>query len=132
MMRIRSRQQNPYRATRGVALLEVLLSVIIIGIGFGASFKMISSATRTQSRIEQKALVRRLAESELVRLRLTGGLSQPGVTEGRFVAGEVDYSWRARIQGGPGNSPFNLVDFVVFRGQDKDRVYSIQTLSLAP
>ncbi len=118
------------RATRGVALLEVLLSVSILAFGMGIALRAISTCTRTQSRTEDRATARRLAEQQLTTLRLQGRAALQGEMTGRFDEAFADYSWSARIHSSAEDVPFVLIAFKVWKGRYEDRrlVYTANML----
>lgn len=116
--------------TIGIALLEVLLSVSIIGIGMGALLRTISVGTRTQSHVEARALALRLAETKLLELRLSGHGSQRQEVEGQFESPYDGYGWSARIQPSGGEEPFTLVRLSIWSRETGQRrtLITVQTL----
>jgi type II secretory pathway pseudopilin PulG len=117
----------------GVSLLEVLLSVSIIGVAMGFLLKGISTDVRTQSRIHERARVQRLAESQLAKLRLGAGQSggQESELEAKFPAPNECFRWHAKTVSPSGDGLFRLVQLSVTAetdGREPRMVYSIQTL----
>lgn len=116
----------------GVALLEVLLAVTMIGIGLGAVFSSFSDTTRLRSLLEREATARHLASGQLHELRISGALRQTGETSGRFEAPYTDYSWNVRVRSASGPSPFSRARIVLTHGEKNKEIYSLQTYLLRP
>lgn len=92
----------------------------------GTVFQGLSTGIRIQSRLEERALGRQLAEAKVSELRLGGPLSadQGGVFDAPFES----YSWTAEVQQPAGDIPFVLVQVDILSGEEKQRVYSFETL----
>ena len=103
--------------SRGIALLEVLLSVSIIAIGLGALLGTISTGVRTQSRLEQRQTALGLAEARLAEYRATGRFEQAGESEGTFSAPYADYNWNALTFPSRGEDPFSIVVLTIRKGE---------------
>lgn len=116
----------------GVALLEVLLAVTVLGIGLGAVFASFSDSSRLRSLLEREATARGLASGQLHELRISGALREPGETSGRFEAPYTDYSWSVRVDSSSGASPLSRARMVVTHGEKNDEIYSLQTYLLRP
>lgn len=89
----------------GVSLLEILIAVSLLGIGFTAIFSGFSTALRTIERVDHYARVTDFAVNKLHELVVDSGL-EPG----QELSGVSDsgLSWRARtelVDQRPGASP---------------------------
>lgn len=115
----------------GVALLEVLLSVSILSLGMGAAFESLSTSARTQSRLEERAVARLLAERQLAECSLQGALSGDGESSGRFDKPYEMYSWSLRTYAVATEAfPLGVADMKVFRNSDQGtarQVYCLRT-----
>ena len=118
------------RRTRGIVLLEVLLSVSIIAVGVVVPLRAIGASARAQARLEERSVARRLAEGQLAVLRVSDMASRQGETEGRFDAPFDQYSWTVESQSGGHEAPFALVVLSIWGRENHERrpVYSVQTL----
>lgn len=115
----------------GVALIEMLLSVTIIGIGLGVSFRTLSLGLGTQSRLETRMTGRRLAEQKLIELRGTPGAGQQGELTGSFPEPYSEYGWSATASSSSNEvNPFQLLELKVWRGKETHYVYSSHNLIL--
>ena len=99
----------------------------------GTLLKTISNDVRTQSRIHERALVQRLAEDQLVRLRLGSGQSsgQESELEAKFPAPNDRFRWHAKIVSPSGDALFRLVQLSITSetdGREPKTVYYVQTL----
>lgn len=102
------------KSQRGVALLEVLVALVLIGLGVTASLKAIGLCTRSESRATKQMVAMRLAAHQLAVLRSRGQSAGAAEQRGRFDAPYESYSWQAAIEAPGGDSPFRLVRLSVF------------------
>jgi len=115
----------------GVALLEAMLSVSLVGIGMLVSLRAIGSGASLQSRVERRAVVRRLAEQQMAVLAAGGAQSLQVEGGGRFEGPFAEYAWSSESAPPTEQSPFTLVELTVWRGTDaggRKDAYSMQTL----
>jgi type II secretion system protein I len=97
----------------GVALLEVLLSVSLLGLSIGVSVQAVSVATRAQSRLNEQTTARRLIDEALIEVQLGPGGARAARGEG---AGGV-LAWTADVRAGSEEMPFRYV-FVTVTKKD--------------
>lgn len=102
------------KGRRGVALLEVLVALVLIGLGVTASLKAIGLCTRSESRATKQMVAMRLATHQLAVLRSRGQSAGAAEQRGRFDTPYASYSWQAAIEAPSGDSPFRLVRLSVF------------------
>jgi Tfp pilus assembly protein PilV len=110
----------------GVALIEVLVAVSVIGVGMGAVFQGLSTAARLQSRLDERSDGRRLAAALVSRLEAGGG--PEGDQEGRFDPPDDRYSWSATVRRPEGDTPFSLLEVRVTRAEVDVHAYTLRTL----
>jgi Tfp pilus assembly protein PilV len=91
MMRPRSRR-------RGLALLEALVAVTVLGVGLGGALSALSESTRQESALGRKATARHLAADQMLKLELSRALVQNAELSGKFDPPYADYAWTARVQ----------------------------------
>lgn len=82
-------------AEAGVSLLEVLIAISILGIGFTAIFSGLSSALRTVDRIDHYAQVTEFAANKLNEIAVDSQLEPGQVLSG---ISDSELSWRARTE----------------------------------
>lgn len=120
----------------GVSLLEILIAVSLLGIGFTAIFSGFSTALRAISRVDHYARVTDFAENKLNEL-----VVDPRLEPGQEVSGVSDSGlrWRARselVARRPGPSldqPVQLmrIEVQVFWNTTKgSQSFALQTLKL--
>jgi len=112
----------------GVALLEVLLAMTVVGIGMGVSFKTFSLATRLESKLEKQAIARRLAERQTAILRLQNPSGQSNGEVGKFDSPFEEYQWTAEWSSPQGEFPFQLLRVRVLMETDEPALYRLETL----
>lgn len=84
------------RRDRGFTLVELMVAVVVLGVGLLGLLSTTATVTRMIARGRRAALAATFAEQRLERLRLTACVSQVGGTEVRPSAGPpVDsLTWR--------------------------------------
>ncbi|MBN2311290.1 MAG: hypothetical protein JXR94_20100 [Candidatus Hydrogenedentes bacterium] len=108
---------------RGVALLEVLVSVSILAFGLGATMQAIRTCVRTQSHMRDRIAARQLAERQLATFLQQGSQAIAGHMSGAFETPFGDFSWSSHAYAPAGESPFVFVEFEVWKGNgDKKRL----------
>jgi type II secretory pathway pseudopilin PulG len=88
------------RGRRGIALVEMVVAVTLLGIGIAAAAACISSATRASGRAEELTAVRLLAREQLADLQ-TEGVSE-GEDQGDFGEDRPNFKWRTVATPGQG------------------------------
>ena len=125
-----------YSPEAGVSLLEVLIAISILGIGFTAIFSGLSSALRTVDRVDHYAQVTEFAANKLNELAIDSRLEPGQALSGTSDSG---LSWRARtelVDQRPGvseNQPVQLVRVeiqVSWETSKGSQSYALQTLKL--
>lgn len=110
----------------GVALLEVMLAITVVGIGLGVAFQTFSLGTRTQSRLEKRAIGRQLAEKQVALLRGQGAFSGQ---KGKFEKPYAQYRWTSEWFTPQGELAFSVLRVTVLRGEvDPKQVYRLDAL----
>ncbi len=117
---------SAWSSARGVALIEVLVAVSVIGVGMGAVFQSLSTAARLQSRLDERSAGRRLAVAIVPRLEARGAPN--GDQEGRFDPPDDRYSWSATARRPEGDTPFSLLEVRVTRVEGDAHAYTLRTL----
>lgn len=111
----------------GVALLEVLLAVTVVGVGMGASFRSFSDSSRLQSLLERKATARNLATEQLFVLRTSGALRDGAETSGQFSSPYEEYAWTVRMQSSVQSASRMRVQLDVTYGSEDKHLYTLDT-----
>lgn len=130
-MLTRRREGRTLRAgPAGIALVEVLVSLSIIGIGLGSLLRTTSVCVRSQARAEDRGVARRLAEAKAIDAReaLAKGGTIP--TEGSFAAPHTAYEWTAVVEPPRGDMPFSLLTVGVSR--QNRQLYRLQVPVVRP
>lgn len=114
----------------GVALLEVMLAITVVGIGLGVAFQTFSLGTRTQSRLEKRAIGRQLAEKQVA---LLSGQGVSAGQKGKFDKPFEQYSWSSEWFA-PQNPDlsFSVLRVTVLRGEESKAVYRLDALVSTP
>ena len=113
------------KPNKGIALLEVLVSVAILTFGMGAAIKAIQTCTRTQSDMNDRIMARSLAEQQWNALRPQGAGGITGDAGGRFEVPFDAFSWTAERFESPGDMPLSMVQIKVWKapGGGRKKVY---------
>jgi len=120
----------------GVSLLEILIAISILGIGFTAIFSGLSSALRTVDRVDHYTLVTNFAANKLNEVAIDSRLEPGEVFSGISDSG---LTWRARTdlvdqRPGPGaDRPIQLVRVEVQVSWETSKgfqSFALQTLKL--
>ena len=82
---------------------------------------------QTQSGIRDYAVAGRLAEEQLLMLRMEGITDYESTLGGVFEKPYQTYSWSARVQPA-GEGAFTFVSLKIWRGEKRNLVYNVQTL----
>lgn len=116
----------------GIALMEVLLSMAIVGIALAALLNASSAALRTESKAEERAVGERLAELQLLAIRSGQAPREPGESQGQFAEPFSQYSWTCRIDPSQEEDPFLLVTLEVRKGEGRRLLREQTVLAVAP
>ena len=113
------------KSNKGIALLEVLVSVAILTFGMGAAIQAIQTCTRTQSDMNDRVMARCLTEQQLNALRLQDAEGINGDAGGRFETPFDAFSWTAERFESPGDMPLSMVQIKVWKttGGARKKVY---------
>jgi len=120
--------------SHGVALLEAMLSVAIVAIGMLTAMRAVGFGASLQSRIEKRAVVRRLAEQQVAALAAKGRDALQGESSGQFETPFTDYRWTAEAVPATEQAPFTLLQLKITQGQgarggeQQKPLYAFQTL----
>ena len=127
------------KAAEGFTLMEVLVAVTILGVGFVALFGVLSGSLQSVSRIEDRETLVRTSQMKLneICLALRQG-REPDARSGEFGG---KYRWRARIQaaGGPEEEgprrAYRLARVrlqVTWQGSQSENRYLLETMTWVP
>ncbi len=122
--------RNVISRSRGVALMEVLVAVTILGAGMGVALGSLSNSARLQSTLSKKEIARELAQGQLVTLEIAGALAQPGVTAGAFDPPNDAYTWKLRVEASLANPDRRRIELSVSLSGDKAALYSLNSYVL--
>lgn len=123
----------------GFTLMEVLVAVTILGVGFVALFGVLSGSLSTVSRIEDREELVRTAQLKLneICLALRQG-REPAARSGEFGG---KYRWRAEIEAAGGDEDegprraYRLARVrleVTWPGNQGDNRYALETMTWVP
>ena len=126
-------------AAEGFTLMEVLVAVTILGVGFVALFGVLSGSLAAVSRIEDRETLVRTSQMKLnqICLALRQG-REPAARSGEFGG---KYRWRAEIQaaGGPEEEgpqrAYRLARVrlqVTWQGRQAENRYLLETMTWVP
>lgn len=113
--------------TAGIALVEVMMAALVIGVGLGATFNLMNVATRQESALGRRAIIERLSEEMLTTLMNEGAINNEGRIEGAFDPPYNAYHWIASVQGVPTEAPHLEVTFRVIDVEKKETLYRLTT-----
>ena len=124
---------------QGFTLMEVLVAVTILGVGFVALFGVLSGSLRTVSRIGDREELVRTAQMKLnqICLALRQG-REPEARSGEFGG---KYRWRAEIQAAGGDEKegpqraYRLARVrlqVAWQGSEAENRYLLETMTWVP
>ena len=84
------------KGKRGFTMVEVIISIILLGTGVAAVMKAMSAISGAEAKSQTTALLRGLANSKYAELRATNDLTTSGDLNGDFSdQGHSDYVWKA-------------------------------------
>lgn len=117
------------RGRDGIALLEVLIALVVMGLGLTAALKAIGTCTRGESRAAKQAVAARLATRQMAVFRGQGAQLENGEQRGGFASPQDRYSWEAMIEPPAEEFPFTLVRLAIF-AEEEPRYPVLVTQSL--
>ena len=120
--------RRPACRRRGMALVEVLLSISIISVSLGISMQTLSLCTRLESRSVKMAKARRLADGKVLDLRASGATLSDGESGGRFEAPFEAYRWVARMHWADGTPPRTHIELLIYQGEREAPLFRTETL----
>lgn len=115
---------------RGIALMEVLIAVTVLGVGMGVALQSLSNSSRLQSMLSRKAEARRLASDQLLRLESTGALMQNGITSGDFAAPDDGFSWKLKVLPSITSPERRRAELTILAGDNDSPVYTLTSYVL--
>jgi len=119
-----AQRPNP-RTRRGFTLVEMLVAVVLLGIGISASVACIGTSTRASALAEQYTAVQLLAREKLSEIELRG--AGEGEDQGDFGPERPGYAWRTLVEPA-GSSGLKRVRLVVLWGDEaKPRAVELVT-----
>ena len=134
-----ARKPAPNSGTQGFTLMEVLVAVTILGVGFVALFGVLSGTLGTVTRIEDRETLVRTAQMKLneICLALRQG-REPAARSGEFGG---KYRWRAEIEAAGGDEEegarraYRLARVrlqVTWPGSESENRYQLETMTWVP
>jgi len=88
--------RHKVRASAGFSLIEMMVTVAIVGVGMTAILVAFSGTLRAQSRIERRAIAQ-----DLLRLKtdeFSGAAEPMTARKGQFAPPFESYGWRAEVR----------------------------------
>ena len=119
-----------FSGSRGVALMEVLVAVTVLGVGMGVALDSLANSARLQSHLAKKETARQLAQGQLVKLEIAGALAQAGATAGVFDPPNEGYSWNLRVIPSLVNPNQRRIELNVGLTGDKAGLYALDSYVL--
>lgn len=118
------------RAGAGFSLIEVMVSILVLGVAVTGLTQGLMTALRSSKESEQQTAAALIAAGLIETLRAEGYLVV-GETEGESGSGAGSYRWRqsvsaTRIEG------LHEVRVVVERSRDEGVIYELETLLFDP
>ena len=111
-----------------------MLSVAIVAIGMLTAMRAVGFGASLQSRLEKRAVVRRLAEQQVAALAAKGSDALQAESSGQFEPPFTDYRWTAVPLPPTEQAPFTLLQLNITQGartregQQQKPLYALQTL----
>ena len=135
----KARKPASKASVQGFTLMEVLVAVTILGVGFVALFGVLSGSLQSVSRIEDREILVRTSQMKLnqICLALRQG-REPAARSGEFGG---KYRWRAEIEavGGPEEEgprrAYRLARVrlqVTWQGRRNENRYLLETMTWVP
>jgi len=109
-----------HRPSRGFTLLEVLVALVIVGTGLGASLRAVASLTQNSSDLRASMMATWSAENRLTQIRLSGEWPALGQRSFPCPQDELDLMCQEDVFPTP-NPSFRRVEVSVFSGADAGR-----------
>lgn len=109
------------RAGAGFTLLEVLVALVIVGLGLMAVFSQLNQTVMTASLLRERTLAHWVAMDRIAELRLVGDLPDLGERSGEVEMAGVEWSYELRFSE-VGIENFRRVDVSVSFADRPDRV----------
>jgi prepilin-type N-terminal cleavage/methylation domain-containing protein len=130
--------RSPQRNDAGVTLLEVLIAISILGIGFASIFSGFSAALRTVEHVDHYAQVTDFAANKLNELEI-----DPSLEAGEDLSGASDsgLSWQATtdvVDQRPGADPDHPIQLVriklrvSWKTSHGEQFFDLETLKVVP
>jgi general secretion pathway protein I len=88
------RRSTPRRGRRGLALVEVLVAVVILGIGTAAGWRSVAASTGRQEQVRERIYAQWVAQDVLARMHAERVWPVPGQRE--YVAAQAGQSFVVR------------------------------------
>ena len=110
-----------YRKPRGFTLLEVLVALVIVGLGLMAVFSQLNQTLITATMLRERTLAHWVAMDRIAELRLAGELPEVGETSDEVEMAGVEWTYVMTFSE-VGIDNFRRVDVTVSFADTPDRV----------
>jgi general secretion pathway protein I len=102
------RRSTPWRGRRGLALVEVLVAVVILGIGIAAGWRSVSASTVRQEQVRDRIYAHWVAQDVLARMHAERIWPVPGQREYPATQAGQSFVVREEVADTP-NAAFRMV-----------------------
>ena len=113
-------QTDRMRSAAGFTLLEVLVALVIIGLGMMAVFGQLNQSLMAVSTIRDKTFANWVAMNRIAELRLAGEFPKPGEQRDEVEMAGVRWRYRMKVSD-VGVDGFRRVDISVSQADAPDR-----------
>lgn len=118
------------RPNAGFSLVEVMVAIVILGVGLVGLTEAVSTAVRSAKESELQTMAVVTAAGKMEELRAEGYVTE-GETDGDCAGGLADYRWRQTVARGDQDGLFD-VTVVIENTTSGKQVYELRTLLFDP
>jgi len=117
---------------RGFTLIEMLVAVVLLGVGIAGVMSGFSRLARTEWQVRESELMMRLATNKLEELTATGDILTDGQTGDFTDEDNPDFHWSTKLEAS-GVTDLQIATITVTAGASRDaRSTSLSTLIYQP